>query len=142
MTVFDDKGTVFSGSPQDAFGSSFQTLGSAAPVFRIGCILAGAHVQCMASGLKLALKATKRVAQAQVNLAQHVSFSDHQQPPERLRTVVDEARVCLGDIAALASQEFQHLQGRLSALEEATRRLVPEANVPEYSYTRRWKAKP
>lgn len=142
MTVFEDNETIFSGNAQDAFGSNFQTFGSAAPIFRVGCILAGAHVQCLASGLKLALRATKRVAQAQVNLTQRVSFSDHQQPQEQLRTVVDEARGCLGDIAALASQEFHHLQGRLSALEEATRRLVPEANVPEYSYTRRWKAKP
>jgi hypothetical protein len=142
MTVFEDNETTFSQNAQEAFGSSFQTLGSAAPVFKVGCLLAGAHAQCLASGLKFALRATKRLAQAQVNLSRHVSFSDHKQPPEQLRTVVDEARGCLGDIAELASQEFQHLQGRLNALQEAARRLVPEANVPEYPYTRRWKAKP
>jgi hypothetical protein len=141
MTVFKDNETIFSGSAQEAFGSSFQALGSAPPVFKVGCILAGAHVQCLASGLKFALRATKRLAQAQVNLSHHVSFSDHQQPPAQLRTVVDEARGCLGDIAELASQEFHHLQGRLNELQEATRRLVPQADVPEYPYTRRWKAK-
>jgi len=142
MTVFEDNETIFSGNAEEAFSSNFQTLGSAAPLFKVGCILAGAHVQCLASGLKFTLRATKRLAQAQVNLSRHASFSDQQQPPEQLRTVVDEARGCLGDIAELASQEFHHLQGRLNALQEATRRLVPEANVPEYSYTRRWKAKP
>jgi hypothetical protein len=141
MSVFEDNETIFSGNTQEAFGSNFRTLGSAAPVFKVGCILAGAHVQCLASGLKFALRATKRLAQAHVNLSQHVSFSDHQQP-EQLRTVVDEARGCLGDIAELASQEFHHLQGRLNAFDEATRRLVPEASLPEYLYTRRWKAKP
>jgi hypothetical protein len=142
MTVFEDNETIFSGNAQEAFGSNFQTLRGAAPTFRLGCILAGAHVQCLASSLKFTLRATKRLAQAQVNLLHHVSRSDHQRPPEQLRTAVDEARGCLGDIAELASQEFHHLQGRLNALQEATRRLVPEANVPEYSYTRRWKAKP
>ena len=141
MTVFESNETFFSGNAQEAFGSNLQALGGASPVFKVGFILAGAHVQCLASGLKFGLRATKRLAQAQLNLSRHVGFSDHQQPPEQLRTVVDEARGCLGDIAELASQEFQHLQGRLNALQEATRRLVPEADVPEYPYTRRWKAK-
>lgn len=133
MTVFEDNETIFSGNAQEAFG--------AAPVFKVGYILATAHVQCLATGLKFALRATKRLAQAQANLSHRVSFSEHQQPPEQLRTVVDEARGCLGDIAELASQEFHHLQGRLNALQEATRRLVPEAKAPEFSYTRRWKVK-
>ena len=141
MTVFEDNTTIFSGNAQEAFGSNFQTLGSAPPILRVGCIPPSAHVQCLASGLKFALRATRRLAQAQANLSHHVSFSDHQQPPEQLRTVVDGARVCLGDVAKLASQEFRHLQGRLNELQEAARRLVPEASVPEHPYTRRWKAK-
>ena len=91
MTVFEDNEKIFSGNAQEAFG--------AAPVFKVGYILATAHVQCLATGLKFALRATKRLAQAQANLSHRVSFSEHQQPPEQLRTVVDEARGCLGDIA-------------------------------------------
>ena len=124
MTVFEDNETIFSGNAQEAFG--------AAPVFKVGYILATAHVQCLASGLKFALRATKKLAQAQANLSHHVSFSDHQQPPEQLRTAADEARVCFGDVAELASQEFHHLQGRLNAPQETVRRTVPEANAPEH----------
>ena len=79
MTVFVDNETIFSGNAQEAFG--------AAPVFKVGYILATAHVQCLATGLKFALRATKRLAQAQANLSHRVSFSEHQQPPEQLRTV-------------------------------------------------------
>ena len=141
MTVFEDNTTFFSGNAQEAFGSNFQTLGSAPPILKVGCMPPSAHVQCLASGLKFALRATKKLAQAQANLSHHASFSDHRQPPEQLRTAADEARVCLGDVAELASQEFHHLQGRLNAPQETVRRTVPEANAPEHPYTRRWKAK-
>jgi hypothetical protein len=71
----------------------------------------------------------------------HARLSDPQEFPVQLRTVVDEARGCLGDIAELASQEFRQLQHRLSEMQDATRRLVPEANISDSSYRRRWKAK-
>ena len=142
MTIFKDNETIFSENGPGTVGSPFQTLANTAPLFKVGCILAGAHAQCLASGLRFALRATRRLAQAQVNLSSRIDFSDDQKPPEQLRTVVDEARGCLGDVAELASQEFQHLQDRLNALQEKARRLVPTTDVAEYTYTRRWKAKP
>jgi hypothetical protein len=111
------------------------------PVFSAVSILAGAHLHCVVSSLKFTLLATNRLAQTQVKLLGQGRLSDPQEFPGQLRTVVDEARGCLGDIAEMASQEFRQLQRRLNELQETTRRLAPEANVSRGSYRRRWKAK-
>jgi len=111
------------------------------PIFTAVSILAGAHLHCVVSSLKFTLLATDRLARTQVKLLGHGRLSDPHEFPTQLRTVVDEARGCLRDIAELASQEFHQLQNRLNELQETTRRLAPEANVSRGSYRRRWKAK-
>jgi hypothetical protein len=111
------------------------------PIFTAVSILAGAHLQCVVSSLKFTLRATDRLARAQVKLLGHGRLADPQEFPAQLRTVVDEARGCLGDIAEMASEEFRQLQQRLNELQETTRRLAPEANISEGSYRRRWKVK-
>ena len=134
-------------SVQDGFDrSKFQTASDkrtleTEPIFTAGWILADAHLQCVVSSLKFTLKATDRLARAQVKLLGQGMLSDPQEFPRQLRTVVDEARSCLGDIGEMASQEFRQLQRRLNELQEATRRLVPEANISRSSYRRRWKVK-
>ena len=136
MTVVDSDKPSTEISLQD----DHRTL-ETAPIFTAGRILAGAHLQCVVSSLKFTLRATDRLARAQVKLLGHARLSDPREFPVQLRTVVDEARGCLRDVADLASQEFRQLQHRLSELQETTRRMVPEANISEASYRRRWKAK-
>jgi hypothetical protein len=111
------------------------------PIFTAVSILAGAHLQCVVSSLKFTLRATDRLARAQVKLLGQGGLADPQEFPAQLSTVVDEARGCLGDIAEMASQEFHQLQQRLNELQETTRRLAPEANISEGPYRRRWKVK-
>jgi len=147
MTVVDSDKQSAVLSVRDAFGGGKfptaiheRTL-ETNPIFNAVLILAGAHMQCVFSSLTFTLKATDRLARTQVKLLGQVAFSVPQEFPAQLRTVVDEARGCLGDIAEMASQEFGQLQRGLHDLQEATRRLAPEANVQEGSYRRRWKAK-
>jgi len=147
MTVVDsdEQNTVF--SVQDLFDrTKFPTMSDKRPVetepmFAAVSILANAHLQCVVSSLKFTLKATDRLARAQVKLLGQGRLSDPQEFPSQLRTAVDDARGCLGDIAELAFQEFRQLQRRLSELLETTRRLAPEARISEGSYRRRWKVK-
>lgn len=147
MTVVESGEPNTEISLQDAFDrSKFQTASDKRtleiePIFTAGWILAGAHLQCVVSSLKFTLKATDRLARAQVKLLGQGMLSDQQEFPRQLRTVVDEARSSLADIGEMASQEFRQLQRRLNELQEATRRLVPEANISQSSYRRRWKVK-
>ena len=147
MTVFESHRPNTEFSVQDVFdplrfhSASEKRTFPAEPIFSAGWILAGAHLQCVASSLKFTLKATDRLARAQLKLLGQGRLSDPQEFQEQLRTVVDEARGCLGDIAEMASQEVRQLQHRLNGLQEATRGLVPEASISEGSYRRRWKAK-
>jgi hypothetical protein len=147
MTVVDSDEQNTELSVQDVFdrskfpaASDKRTL-EREPIFTAVSILAGAHLQCVVSSLKFTLKATDRLARTQVKLLGQGRLSDPQEFPAQLRTVVDEARGCLGDIAEIASQEFRQLQRRLNELQETTRRLAPEANISKGSYRRRWKAK-
>jgi hypothetical protein len=145
MTAVDSESDAGLGV-QDAFGhsklqSSSRLQGETNPVFRVGLILAGAHLQCVVSSLRLTLKATDRLARAQAKLLGQGELSEPQEFSQHLRTVVDEARSSLGDIAEMASQELRQLQRRLNDLQETTRRLVPEASTSEGPYRRRWKAK-
>jgi hypothetical protein len=147
MTVVDSDKQNTEFSVRDAFGrAKFPTAShnhtlETEPIFTAVWILAGAHLQCVVSSLRFTLKATDRLARTQVKLLGQSQLSDPQEFPAQLRTVVDEARGCLGDIAEIASQEFRQLQRGLNELQEATRRLAPAANIPEGSYRRRWKAK-
>jgi hypothetical protein len=147
MTVVESDEPNTELSVQDGFdrskfptASDKRTFGTE-PVFTAVSILAGAHLHCVVSSLKFTLMATDRLARTQVKLLGQGRLSDPQEFPAQLRTVVDEARGCLGDIAEMASQEFRQLQSRLNELQETTRRLAPEANVSKGSYRRRWKAK-
>ena len=145
MTVVDDDGPDTALSADDPFGlsklqrlSRFQTQTD--PIFKVGFILAGAHLQCVLSSIKFTVRATDRLARAQVRLLGQGKPSA-QDFPQHVRTVVDEARSSLGDIAEMASHEFRQLQLQLHELQEGTRGLVPETSIFEGAYKRRWKAK-
>ncbi len=147
MTVVDSDEPNTELSVQDAFDrSKFPTASDrrtfeTEPVFTAVSILAGAHLHCVVSSLKFTVLATDRLARTQVKLLGQGRLSEPHEFPVQLRTVVDEAQGCLGDIAEMASQEFRQLQRRLNELQETTRRLAPEANVSRGSYRRRWKVK-
>jgi hypothetical protein len=147
MTVFESDRPNTKSSARDTFdplqfhSQSEKRTPPTEPIFAAGWILAGAHLECVASSLKFTLRATDRFARAQLKLLGQGRLSDPQEFQVQLRTVVDEARGCLGDIAEMASQEVRQLQHRLSVLQEATRGLAPEARISEGSYRRRWKAK-
>jgi hypothetical protein len=111
------------------------------PAFNVGSILADAYLQCVASGIRFAFKTTSILAKGQITFLNQVRFPNAQEFPEQLRTVVDEARGCLRDVADVASLELDQLRRRLAALDEATQNLVPDVDNSDHPYRRRWKAK-
>lgn len=146
MFVVDDTGPKAALGAQDDFAPTtaqglnhFQN--QIDPIFRVGYILAGAHLQCLLSSIRFTIRTTGRLASAQVKLLSQVQPSEPQGLPQHLRIVVDEARSSLGEIAEMASQEFCQLQDQLKKMQESTRRLVPEPSASERPYERRWKAK-
>lgn len=111
------------------------------PALNVGSILTDAYLQCVASGVRFAFKTTSILAKGQISLLSQIRFPNAHEFPEQLRTVVDEARGCLREVADVASLELGQLRTRIGALEEATRRLVPDVNDSDHPYRRRWKAK-
>lgn len=123
--------------------SGANSRAGAEPFFRIASLFANAYWQCVASGLRFGFTTTQRLAQGQLQLLQHLRFSDPQAFQEQaLRVVVDEARGCLRDVADAASEELGRLRSELAALQEAARGLLAEEEDTEKVYRRRWKAKP
>jgi hypothetical protein len=110
-------------------------------LFNVGTILTDAYLQCVASGVRFAFKTTGVLAKGQLSLLHQMGFPAAQEFPDQTRTVVDEARGCLREIADIASIEFSHLHDKLAALEEAARNLVPAVQDNDRPYRRRWKAK-
>jgi hypothetical protein len=113
----------------------------AEPAISVGIILADAHLQCMASGVRFALKATSILATGQLRFLNEIRSTDAHEFPDRLRTVVDEARGCLRELADVMSLEAGRLHRQLAALDEAARNLVPHIDNADQPYRRRWKAK-
>jgi hypothetical protein len=111
------------------------------PACHVGSILTDAYLQCVASGIRFAFKTTSILAKGQIAFLNQIRFPNAHEFPEQLRTVVDEARGCLREVADVASLELAQLRSRIGALEEATRSLVPDVNDSDHPYRRRWKAK-
>jgi hypothetical protein len=113
----------------------------AEPAINIGMILADAQLQCLASGLRLGLKTTSILAAGQLRFLGRLQFSNAEEFPERLGTVVDEARGCLREVAEAMTVELGRLQHHLGSLDEAARNLVPRPDDSGQPYRRRWRAK-
>lgn len=113
------------------------------PLFGIASVLAGAYWQCGVSGLRLGLATTRILAQGQLKLLEYARSSVLPEfRDQALRVVVDEARLCLRDVADAAFEELGRLRSELAALQDAARELVPERDDTEKAYQRRWKVKP
>ena len=113
----------------------------AEPAINVGIILADAHLQCIASGLRFAFKATSILAAGQLRFLNEVRSSNAQGFPGQLGTVVDEARGCLRELNDVMSLEVGRLHRQLGALDQAARNLVPHSDNADQPYRRRWKAK-
>jgi hypothetical protein len=106
--------------------SGGETVGAHArgnPLLDIAMILGRAHVHCLAGGLRLGARATKRLVQGQLRLLNHVASSDGDRE-HVLRVVVDEARGCLREVVDISSQELQHLRTTLGTLQGETRAII------------------
>ena len=110
-------------------------------LINVGTILTDAYLHCVASGVRFAFKTTGILAKGQLSVLHQLGLPAAQEFPDQTRTIVDEARGCLREIAEVASIEFSHLHDKLDALEEAARNLVPAVQDNDRPYRRRWKAK-
>jgi hypothetical protein len=116
---------------------------AAEPMFAIASVLAGAYWQCGVSGLRLGLATTRILAQGQLKLLEYARSSALPEFREQaLRVVVDDARLCLRDVADAAFEELGRLRSELTALQDAAREVVPGREDAETAYQRRWKVKP
>ena len=114
---------------------------SAEPLMQIASILGRAHFHCAVSGLRVGLRATKRLCQGHLRLMSHMAQSDS--PREHaLRIIVDETRGCLREVADVSSQEVRRLQVELGKLQEEAREIIAEPEEPARKHKRAWKAKP
>jgi hypothetical protein len=104
-------------------GETVGAHGVGNPLFEIAMILGRAHVHCLAGGLRLGARATKRLVQGQLRVLNHVASSDGDRE-HVLRVVVDEARGCLREVVDISSQELQHLKTRLGTLQGETRAII------------------
>jgi hypothetical protein len=110
------------------------------PIFKIGFILAGAHLQCFLSSVRFTLKTTDRLARAQLRLFDRGKPSRESDLPQHLR-MIEEARTSLGEIAEIATQEFSQLQTKLHELQNGVSGLAPRSPASIGPYKRRWKVK-
>jgi hypothetical protein len=116
---------------------------AAEPMFAIASVLAGAYWQCGVSGLRLGLATTRILAQGQLKVLEYARSSALPEFREQaLRVVVDDARLCLRDVADAAFEELGRLRSELAALQDAARDAVPGREDTETAYRRRWKVKP
>lgn len=114
----------------------------AAPAIRVGMILAHAHVQCLASGLRLGATATSILVRGQLRCLRRLRSSGAGELTEELGTVVDEARGCLREVAEAVTVELGQLHQTLGSLDEAARTLVPHMDDSQQPYRRPAKVKP
>jgi hypothetical protein len=97
--------------------------GAASPLLEIAIILGRANVRCVAGGLRLGARATRRLVQGQLRLLNHVAASDGDRG-HALGLVVDEARECLREVVEMSSQELEQLKGTLGMLQGEARAVI------------------
>lgn len=113
------------------------------PFFHIATVLGQAYMQCALSGMRFGHKATQRLVEGQMRISKQMenpTASEHSRE-QALRTVVDEARGCLSDLAEASSDEFRELQSQLAKLQEAAPGVIDSADDSSNAYVRRWKVK-
>jgi hypothetical protein len=113
------------------------------PVLQIAGILARAHLRCAVSGLRFGFRTTKRIVEGQARLLEHLRAgrSGNDRLEQAVRTIVDESRGCLRELAEASSQEFRRLQSELAHLDQEARTLIEQAADSRNGYVRRWKVK-
>jgi hypothetical protein len=97
--------------------------GAANPLLEIAMILGRANIHCLAGGLRLGARATRRLLQGQLRVLNHVTSAERDRA-HVLRVVADEARGCLREVADISSEELQHLKTTLGTLQGETRAII------------------
>jgi hypothetical protein len=116
--------------------------GAAHPLLRIAMILGRANAHCLAGGLRLGCRTTKRLVQGQVRLLNHVTAGGDERE-HVLRVIVDEARGCLREVVEISSEELQNLKATLGELQGEARAVAAHEDyaTPDSQYVRHWKGK-
>jgi hypothetical protein len=115
----------------------------AEPLRTIGKIVGRAYLECALSGLRFSLATSHAVLGGQMRLVQnfHPSEDPQRSREKAIRILADETRRCLRELGEAATSEASRLRSHLTALQEEVREVIADNDSPEFTYTRRWKAK-
>lgn len=114
------------------------------PLVQLSSLLWRAQLHCVIGGVRLGLKATRRIGRSQVQILDRLAApgDPSARGEEALRTVVDEVRGCLRRIAEDTSHEARRLGEELGKLDASARTLADPIGDSPQAYHRRWKVKP
>lgn len=116
----------------------------AEPLLQLSSLLLRAQLHCVVGGVRLGLKATRKIGRSQVKILDRLTAPGDAgaRGEQALRTVVDEVRGCFRRIAEDMSHEARRLGAELGKLDASARTLASPTDDLEPAYHRRWKVKP